>query len=69
MNLFEKYGIKEVADVVFYSMNKISDDEIVYTPVLYLDTLKVSTIEKSAESAFATGGLKNKQGTKHQLQQ
>lgn len=42
-------------------MNKISDDEIVYTPVLYLDTLKVSTIEKSAESAFATGGLKNKQ--------
>ena len=60
LNLFEKYGIKEVADVVFYSINQVGEDEIVYTPVLYLDTLKVSTFEKSAESVFATGGLKNK---------
>lgn len=41
-------------------MNQVGE-EIVYTPVLYLDTLKVSSIEKSAESSFATGGLKNKQ--------
>lgn len=60
MNLFEKYGIKEIADVVFYSINQVGDNEIVYTPVLYLDTLKVSTYDKSAESTFATGGLKNK---------
>lgn len=42
-------------------MNQVGDEEIIYTPVLYLDTLKVSTYEKSAESVFATGGLKNKQ--------
>lgn len=59
MNLFQKYGIKEVADVVFYSMKEVGD-EIVYTPVLLLDTLKVSTLEKTASSAFAQGGLKNK---------
>lgn len=60
MNLFEKYGIKEVADVVFYSINQVGDNEVIYTPVLYLDTLKVSTYEKNAESTYATGGLKNK---------
>ena len=43
MNLFERYGIKEVADVVFYSITKVGDEEF-YTPVLVLDTLKVSTI-------------------------
>lgn len=59
MNLFQKYGIKEVADVVFYSINSIGD-EIIYTPVLFLDTLKVSTIEKSAEKVSAEGGLGNK---------
>lgn len=59
MNLFQKYGIKEVADVVFYSINKIGDEEF-YTPVLFLDTLKVSTIEKTAEKVEARGGLGNK---------
>jgi hypothetical protein len=59
MNLFQKYGIKEVADVVFYSMTKVGD-EIIYTPVLYLDTLKVSTIEKTAEKVSAQGGKGNK---------
>lgn len=59
MNLFQKYGIKEVADVVFYSINKIGNEEI-YTPVLYLDSLKVSTLEKSAEKVSAQGGRGNK---------
>ena len=59
MNLFQKYGIKEVADVVFYSINRIGD-EIIYTPVLYLDTLKISTIQKSASKTSATGGKGNK---------
>lgn len=59
MNLFQKYGIKEVADVVFYSINEIGD-EVFYTPVLYLDTLKVSTIEKTAEKVDARGGYGNK---------
>ena len=26
MNLFQKYGIKEVSDVVFYSINEIGDE-------------------------------------------
>ena len=30
-----------------------------YTPVLFLDTLKVSTIEQTAEEVFATGGKGN----------
>lgn len=59
MNLFQKYGIKEVLDVVFYSITKVGD-EIIYTPVLVLDTLKVSTIEKKAEKVSAQGGLGNK---------
>lgn len=59
MNLFQKYGIKEVADVVFYSITQIGDEEV-YTPVLYLDTLKVSTIEKTAEKVEAKGGKGNR---------
>lgn len=59
MNLFQKYGIKEVADVVFYSINRIGDEEF-YTPVLFLDTLKVSSIEKTAEKVSAQGGKGNK---------
>ena len=59
MNLFQKYGIKEVNDVVFYSINEIGD-EVFYTPVLFLDTLKVSTLEKSAQKVSAQGGKGNK---------
>lgn len=59
MNLFQKYGIKEVADVVFYSITEVGDEEF-YTPVLFLDTLKVSTLEKSAEKVEARGGKGNK---------
>ena len=59
MNLFQKYGIKEVADVVFYSITAIGDEEF-YTPVLFLDTLKVSTLEKVAEKVEAKGGKGNK---------
>jgi hypothetical protein len=59
MNLFQKYGIKEVADVVFYSIDEIGDEQV-YTPVLYLDSLKVSTLEQTAEKTEAKGGLGNK---------
>lgn len=59
MNLFEKYGIKEVADVTFYSITKVGDEEF-YTPVLVLDTLKVSSIEKTAQKTSAQGGKGNK---------
>lgn len=51
-NIFEKYGIKEVADVTFY-------DTETNKPVLFLDTLKVSTIEQTAEQTSARGGKGN----------
>lgn len=56
VNLLDKYGIKEVADVVFY---KINPDGSRGAPVLYLDTLKVSTIEQTAENVAARGGKGN----------
>nr|DAZ11219.1 MAG TPA: structural protein [Caudoviricetes sp.] len=55
-NILDRYGIKEVADVTFYDLN---DDGSRGAPVLYLDTLKVSTIEQTAEEAEARGGKGN----------
>lgn len=51
-NLLEQYGIKEVADVTFYDIET-------GMPVLFLDTLKVSTIEQTAEQTEARGGKGN----------
>lgn len=51
-NILEQYGIKEVADVTFYDVNTGA-------PVLFLDTLKVSTIEQGAEQAQSEGGKGN----------
>lgn len=51
-NILAKYGIKEVADVCFYDI-KTGKLE------LYLDTLKVSTIEQTAENVSARGGKGN----------
>ena len=58
MNIFNKYGIKEVADVTFYSIARIGDEEFL-TPVLFFDTLKVSTLNKSVETVNAMGGKGN----------
>ena len=55
-SILDRYGIKEVADVTFY---KIKDDGSVGDPVLVLDTLKVSTIEQTAEQVDARGGKGN----------
>ena len=61
MTLFEQYGIKDVCDVTLYSIHKKEDGsgDVYYLPALYLDTLKVSTTEKTAESTWATGGSGN----------
>ena len=56
MDILARYGIKEVADVTFY---KIKEDGTPGAPVLYLDTLKVSTIEQTAENTSARGGKGN----------
>ena len=60
VNIFDKYGIKEVANVYFEAL----EDDIatgVYKGdiVLFLDTLKVSTIETTAENTAARGGWGN----------
>ena len=55
-SIFDRYGIKEVADVTFY---KIGADGSKGEPVLFLDTLKVSTVEQTASSADARGGKGN----------
>ena len=60
VNIFEKYGIKDVANVYFEALdndpsNGIQKGDI----VLYLDTLKVSTIETTAENVAAQGGWGN----------
>ena len=55
-NNLDRYGIKEVADVTFY---ELSNTGMPTHPVLYLDTLKVSTIEQTAEESEARGGKGN----------
>lgn len=52
MNIFEQYGLKEVANVTFYDIKT-------NMPVLFLDTLKVSTIEQTADNTDARGGWGN----------
>ena len=54
-SIFEQYGIKEVADVTFYERDSNNYEK----PVLYIDTAKVSTIEKTASTAEARGGKGN----------
>lgn len=55
-SILDKYGIKEVADVTFYH---IGDGGKPDYPVLFLDTLKVSTIEQTASNTSARGGKGN----------
>ena len=56
IDILARYGIKEVADVTFY---KILQGGGIGAPVLYLDTLKVSTTEQTAENTPARGGKGN----------
>lgn len=58
------FGIKEVADVAFYEVGSVTIDKATGavtagTPLFVLDTLKVSTIENTAEQADAKGGKGN----------
>lgn len=73
-NFTKKFGIKEVADVAFYNVETTKNGEKVPTvtvnestgeftahaaPVLTFDSLKVSTLEMTAEQAEARGGKGN----------
>ena len=57
-NPFEQYGIKEVADVMFEALED-GPGYLVGDIVLYLDSLKVSTVEMTGEQAEARGGKGN----------
>ena len=67
--VFKKFGIKEVADVAFYTVGDVKVDEngavtFIGTgdrtgPVLTFDTLKVSNFEFTGETAEARGGKGN----------
>ena len=59
-NIFEQYGIKEVADVQFEALEAntnlgVDEGDI----VMYIDTLKISTIEITADQTEAKGGKGN----------
>lgn len=56
-DILQRYGIKEVADVTFYHINKITNEPDY--PVLVLDSLKVTSIEQTAETTEARGGKGN----------
>jgi len=55
-SILDRYGIKEVADVTFYKLDGSGNPSV---PVLFLDTLKVSTVEQTAEQTDARGGKGN----------
>ena len=67
--VFKKFGIKEVADVAFYTVGDVKVDDngaITFVgtgertgPVLTFDTLKVSNFEFTGETAEARGGKGN----------
>ena len=60
VNIFDKYGIKEVANVYFEALdNDLAAGVYAGDIVLFLDTLKVSTIETTAENTAAQGGWGN----------
>lgn len=64
----DRFGIKEVADVHFYNVPTLEGEETLQeyvtalekaSPVISFDTLKVSNIESTAETAEARGGKGN----------
>ena len=60
VNIFDKYGIKEVANVYFEALEDDTKAGVYAGDiVLFLDTLKVSTIETTAENTAAQGGWGN----------
>lgn len=60
VNIFEKFGVKEVANVYFEALeDNAAFGEKAGDVVLFLDTLKVSSIETTAENVAAQGGWGN----------
>ena len=59
MNIFAEKGIRDVADVTLYSINRIGTEEF-YLPVLYLDSLKLTNFSKSVATNENFGGIGNR---------
>lgn len=55
-SILDRYGIKEVCDFTLYALDNSGKPT---NPVLYLDSLKVSTMEQTAENTSARGGKGN----------
>lgn len=53
MNIFDRYGIKEVSDVTFY---EVDGGGTPLKPVLYLDTLKISNFTTESTEIETRGG-------------
>ena len=58
MNIFAEKGIRDVADVTLYSINRIGTEEF-YLPVLYLDSLKLTNFSKNVATNENYGGIGN----------
>lgn len=56
-NLFDQYGIKEVADVIVYEIDQTTG--AFGKPILFFDSLKISTVEQTGETVDARGGKGN----------
>lgn len=59
MNIFAEKGIRDVADVTLYSINRIGTEEF-YLPVLYLDSLRLTNFSKSVATNESFGGIGNR---------
>lgn len=59
MDIFEQYGIRQVANVTLYSIQLDENDEEVYVPVIFFDSLKVSSINETKSQKAARGGIGN----------
>lgn len=60
MNIFAEKGIRDVADIMIYSINRIGTEEF-YLPVLYLDYMKLTNFAKSSTTIDYNGGIANAQ--------
>lgn len=57
-----KFGVREIANVVFRAKSNIKIGNTVFKigqPVLYIDSAKTSTLEGAGTSVYATGGRGN----------
>lgn len=56
MNVLDRYGIREVADITIYELDENGD---LGKPVLFLDTLKITEIDVQKEQVNYYGGTSN----------